>query len=749
MAKVLAKSEPPISLRRHTEDCLHVFRSVRTLFPYIPQICNEPKFYEHLFYSIFLHDFGKAATGFQAALKPNGKRWKYRHEILSVGFIHSLYNLTDDEKRAIAMTIITHHKNVKLLEERFSTIEPLGKEDWEKRVYELVQNLDYTQKLLEDLPKYAIEFLGYNLPVPTPPAAIEEIIDGYEFAVEWFGKQDTPLNSTYGIFLRGFMIACDHLASSGKEEIRVGLSKSIIEQALATALKSTNEQEFLDSLYPFQNQIRRFLGSAFLSAPTGSGKTEASLLWAGANQDSGRRIFYVLPYTASINAMSKRLSTLFGEEQVGVLHSKANYFIYQMLCERDYEYIEAAKFARDIQGLSKKLYRPMKVLTPFQILKAFFGVKGWESMVAEFAGGLFIFDEIHVYDSHVTALMLKAIEKLGKYNAKFLFLSATFPQFLKNQIKAVLPDVAELFLDKTKPKDFRLLNTSRHRIKILDGTILEHLEKIIVELKNNKRVLVVCNTVKRAQEVFQHLEVVAQTATMLHGRFILRDRERIEKTLPDIQLLVGTQAVEVSLDLDFDVLFTEPAAIDALIQRFGRVNRRGIKETTTVNIFTYGSEKDKYFYDLERIERTLSFLQDGENLTEKRVSELVEQVYAEGYNAKEKKIFEDVTVSFGHIVERLRPFDEAEDKDDFYELFQSIEVVPRKFEEDYLMALEEKKYFEAMKLVCNLTIGQGAKLTKETSIRYNSHYKFWIAEVNYSEKLGLLLDQKDTSAWID
>lgn len=752
MAEVLAKSEPPISLRQHTEDCLHVFRSVRLLFPHIPQICNEPKFFEYLFYALFLHDFGKAATGFQKALfaKTKSERWKYRHEILSAGYIQCLETLDDEAKHAIAMAIITHHKAVKTLEEKYSTVDFYGKEDWQNKVKELSEKFSYNQEFLSDLPIYAEKFLGHALPLPKIPQGIEEISDGYEFAVEWFLQNETSLHSTLGVMLRGLTIACDHLASSGYEEVQIGLDKKLIENSVTSALEKKLKRKapinLSEELYPFQNRLRDFRGNAFLSAPTGSGKTEASLLWAGANQEIGRRIFYVLPYTASINAMSKRLSAQFGEEKVGVLHGKARYFIYQTLLEREYEdYEKAVKEARDIQGLSKKIYRPLKILTPFQILKAFFGIKGWESMTAEFAGGLFIFDEIHVYDAHTTALMLKAIERLNELKAKFLFLSATFPKFLKDKIRAVVPFIEEIFLDEHLERDAKLLKTARHRIRILDGEISEHLGKVITQLKKGKRVLVVCNTVKRAQEIYQELQFEAETSALLHGRFILRDREQIEKRLSDVQLLVGTQAVEVSLDLDFDILFTEPAAIDALIQRFGRVNRKGEKEIADVFICTKGSEKDKYFYDLERIEKTLSVLLNGEEISEKRVFELVEAVYENGYNEKEQQTFDLVTQSFGRIVENLRPFDESEDKDEFYELFRSIEVVPSKFQSDYLTAVEEKKFFEAMKFVCNLTLGQGARLANENRLRFDKASKSWIANAEYDDDLGLLIDKEDTS----
>lgn len=768
MVEVLAKSNPRLTLRQHTEDCLSVFRSVRLLFPHLPQICSEPKFFEHLFYSVYMHDFGKAASGFQKMLR-DGSRWGYRHEILSAGYIHSLKSLDTATKRAVAMAVITHHKGIAELRAKFNTTFSAGREEFEKRVEELRENFSFTQEFLREIPHYSEEYLGYALPEPESPESLDQIVDGYKFAVTWYwhtreDEELTPLHSTYGTLLRGLMIACDHLASSGREEVRAGLDRGVIEQSVIGAVKqrsnksasleeaSQDEADTRALLYPYQRRMMSAQGNTFLAAPTGSGKTEASLLWAGANQESGRRIFYILPYTASINAMSKRLADYFGEDNIGVLHGKASYFIYTMLCEREYTPEEAAIFARDIQGITKKIYRPLKILTPFQILKAYFGVKGWEPMLAEMAGGLFIFDEIHVYDAHTTALILKAIESLSKLGAKFLFLSATFPQFLREKIKAILAETGDIFLDESENEDERLLNTPRHRVELLPGEISDYIEAICNELKAGKRVLVVCNTVKRAQDMYPLLRDVASSSALLHGRFILRDRERIERGLDKVQLLVGTQAVEVSLDLDFDVLFTEPAAIDALIQRFGRVNRRGQKGIAPVHICRLGSESDRYFYDIDRIERTLSVLRSGEELTEKRVNELVQQVYESGYNAKEQETFDAVTTAFNTIIQNLYPFDESEDRDLFYKLICSIEVVPSRAIEDlYREARDTKRHFEAIRYYCNLTLGQKAKLEKLERIerRTDSHKEhYWFADARYDEELGLLIDEKEIGVGI-
>lgn len=766
MDEVLAKSSPPVTLRQHTDDCLNVFRSVRRLFPKLPEICGVPKFFEHLFYSIYLHDLGKAADGFQVMLRPGGKPWGYRHEILSASFVNALTSLNDDERRAIALTIITHHKGIDILQDGYSTTATVGAETFCLRLEELRDNFEYVQNFLHDIPKHAKEYLDYELPLPKIPETLNDIIDPYKFGVSWYDRrwQDitlgdeelTPIHSTYGTFLRGLMIACDHLASSGREEVRDGLTSEQIRQAVFHVVQERSSQiNVAAELYEYQQRIMELEGSAFLSAPTGSGKTEASLLWASANknrENSGQRIFYVLPYTASINAMSKRLAKCFGEENVGVLHGKASYFIYQTMLDREYTPHEAAKFARDTQGLSKKLYRPLKILTPFQILKAFFGVRGWESKIAEMSGGLFIFDEIHVYDAHTTALILGTIKQLAKLDAKFLFLSATFPSFLKRKIEDIIPNMKNIFLDENAERDRHLLTTPRHRVEKLEGEITSHIHSICTDLQEGKRPLVVCNTVKRAQAIYQDLKYVAQSSTMLHGRFILRDRESIEKKLDEVQLLVGTQAVEVSLDLDFDVLYTEPAAIDALVQRFGRVNRKGKKGVVPVRVCTIGSEYDKYFYDIGRINKTLSAMNDGEELNQLRVSNLVEEVYADGYNKKEQETFDMVNVHFNGIVENLHPFNDSKDKDLFYNLIKSIEVVPSRANEDeYRAARDEKQHFEAMRFLCNLSLGQQAMLHNLERIerrRDNQGEDYWFVDARYNEELGLLLSEKEIGVGI-
>lgn len=735
-AKSATDSVPAETLLEHTRNCLSVLRSLRQAMPYLPQLCGEPDLWTHLFYCVYLHDLGKAATGFQIMLGDRNKKWGYRHEILSAGFVKFLNGLDETPRKTIMLAVITHHKTTDILKSTYNSKQnPQG---WQLKRDELEANFSFAQQWLQNLPSVAIEYSIGEVPTPSQPQTVQDVEDAYSQAVWYFYKNQDEFCTPYATLLRGLVVACDHLASGGKAEVLSGVND------LVARLKIEAR--------PFQREVGSFKGNVLLSAPTGSGKTEAALMWAAFQQDSGRRIFYVLPYTASINAMQRRFADRYDlKDYVGVLHGKASYFLYQDLSEKDdLPEDERAQLVKETQGLARKIYKPIKVLTPFQIIKTFFGVRGWEMQWAELCGGLFIFDEIHVYDARTTALLLASLEKLASLNARFLFMSATFPDFLKQKLQAVIPNLTEKTLDIENIGDRALLENPRHQVIKLEGEIIYHLGAIRNCIADGQKVLVVCNTVNRAQEVFKELRQEIEysiDAALLHGRFILRDREEIESRLADVKLLVGTQAVEVSLDLSFDTIFTEPAPLDALIQRFGRVNRSGEKGIVPVHICTQGSDKDRCIYDVNRINRTMDVLQEGDLLSQIKVTQYINAVYEQGYNAKEQQIFNDTSTAFRDLIDGLVPFTDSGHTEEFYDLIQSFQVVPRAFEEEYLSAMLEKKYFDAMKYLATVTLGQGMKLKSlealpKREIQWKSKSKsYYVANVDYDEELGLLLDQ--------
>ncbi|MYH82856.1 CRISPR-associated helicase Cas3' [Candidatus Poribacteria bacterium] len=759
MSILLAKSDPSETLLEHTENCLAVYNSLRERMPFLADVAGEPDFFQYLFYAVALHDFGKAAIGFQKQLT-DGKRWGYRHEILSTGFVVTL-QLSQEAKQAIALAILTHHKDIETLREKHPCWEEneYGYQEWRKHIAELKPNWHALMEIQEQVPYwcYTAECLW------TPVPSTDQLISGYrEFLAPYLNDfEDGALRSlhgTYGMLMRGCMIACDHLASAGKNEIQTALDNLEVELRQHVKEKAKEKGRQFHGWEPFQKDSADTTGQLMLSAPTGSGKTEAALLWSDKNQCEtlGNRVFYVLPYTASINAMYERLKALVSDDKIGMLHGKANYFVYKDLVDKEYTSQEASAEVRERQNLTKKICRPYKVLTPFQLLKAFFGIRGFEMQMAEMSQGLFIFDEIHAYDPHTTALILTMIKKLREdYDAKFCIMTATMPTFLKQMINDALGQLTPVEMDAPERDRF-----TRHRVALLDNSIHEAIPLIEERLMQGQQVMVVCNTVNQAQNVFQKLQSVTDNAKLLHtdnakllhSRFILRDRERIEQELEDADLLVGTQAVEVSLDIDFDCLFTEPAPIDALIQRFGRINRKGEKGENgicDVHICKKGGENDGFIYSSETVERTLNAFTSDEILHESGIQNLIDQVYCNGYNEKEHEKFNRAKQLFERHLQGIVPFiEDAEGRKEFNELFKSVEVVPECYEEDFSEKIEAREYYEARAYIAQISHNQFARLHKDGQlyeIKRFGRLGQWFIKVRYDETLGLLLNEHSTN----
>jgi CRISPR-associated endonuclease/helicase Cas3 len=134
----------------------------------------------------------------------------------------------------------------------------------------------------------------------------------------------------------------------------------------------------------------------------------------------------------------------------------------------------------------------------------------------------------------------------------------------------------------------QLLNSEygkRHRttIEFTNSTVGHNLQRILGEYLKGRKVLIVLNTVARAQNIFVHLsEILEQNGIpldnlmLVHSRFTFFDKRNLERRIFEYpRIMVSTQVIEVSLDIDYDVMFTEACYMDSLVQRAGRINRRG------------------------------------------------------------------------------------------------------------------------------------------------------------------------------
>lgn len=754
-----AKSDGVTTLKMHTR---HVITAGENLLCSLPLNDEERKYWkEKLVRIAVLHDLGKIHKEFVNRLTGQ-KSEDIRHELVSLIFCINYLQLDDDELFAIA----THHKGIVDTHSGIKgTLSLLQISEYIAHWYDS-DNLIFAEKniqnwlnifglkeetiqqdVIKELPRNIKMYLNARY----QKKAIQNIDNRKQFSLT-----------------RALLMAADHLGSARKEN----------DIPKYKQLTLADFQPKKDGIYfpfrPFQERLQGIKTDVILHAPTGSGKTEAALNWVYANQSENSRIFYLLPYTASINAMVIRLQKHYNEKVVTALHSKTLDFFYDQISgeysndEKDYKKIEQE--AKNRKSVSKELFYPIKVATLHQILKTSLKGKGWEFALFDYKNALFIIDEFHTYDALLTGMLLATIKLYRKlFNAKFFFLSATIPDFmLQLIIKEIYNgDRSKLIRpDKTQPKDRVVLDRKRHQLYcICNATIEDEIHLVEEYLDQGKSVLIIVNNVKTAQKLYKEINFHG-SVQLLHSGFNKRDRTVIERAITneDIskrpQLLIATQAVEVSLDIDYDIAFIENAPIDALIQRFGRINRGGRKkiipvdrninlEHDTVPIYVFEeSIGNTPFYDDKVLADTWAALSTLKNceLGEDDLIQVCNKVYRDGYNEIQQKDFNN-----GLNNSIINEFEEdwiaghwRDWVDDILQnKNQKIEVLCFNLIEKFEAKINERRFLEANQLLVQV-YNYEAEISKDRksgdvliakNLEYNSTIGYYIKEKNIDDQL--------------
>lgn len=623
MEKFYAK--PGESLASHTKkliECVHILES-------LGYIVDEVMLKE-LYIACRDHDLGKINSYFQQRVSSQKKKkfdsqTEVGHNILSA-FLTDLGEELDEESYfRVVNAVLNHHHYVDNYEE-------------------MEEKEGCIRKILKEISSIIGEEVGGKY------TQTEDIL--YKrLGTRKRKKVREAGDTTRGKLLKGFVHKCDYAASAG---MPIEFKNDFLEECMDKMNYTWNDLQNIC----IQNRNKNL----FITASTGMGKTEAALLWLGNTKG-----IYVLPLQVAINAIYDRIKRDVikdkdTQHRLGLLHGNTPGVYLDKNSKKsdpNSETTENQKFF-DYYENTRNMSLALTITTPDQIFDFVYRYEGYELRLATLSYSKVIIDEIQAYSPDLLAYLVYAIKQIVKIGGKFAVLTATFPPFVRDLLMKAYKEALEERKGKAGEDFLSALGEEegicertffsekdRHHLHLVDTRLDIEEIKRVYNRAEQKKILVVCNTVKQAQEIYDELEDECNVR-LLHAKFVYKHRKSKEadilkdgrtfledgKTLNNKKIIwISTQIVEASLDIDFDYLFTELVDLNSLFQRLGRCNRKGAKKVDEPNCFIYMQIETNLFIKKERgfIDRTLHDLSKeallshgGGILTEREKVDLIE-----------------------------------------------------------------------------------------------------------------------------
>jgi len=344
-----------------------------------------------------------------------------------------------------------------------------------------------------------------------------------------------------------------------------------------------------------------------IEAPTGCGKTEAALYladhWARVCQQRG--LYVAMPTMATSNQMWQRVCETIARRYPDLeippllVHSQARW-------ERRPPRPQVTRDGDDSDPMSwflprkRSLLAPLGVGTVDQALMAALRTRHYFVRLFGLAHKTILFDEVHAYDTYMSTLFQRLLRWLAAQGSSVVMLSATLPARTRQALvraylgddAAPLPDAPYPAITVADAQGVRVIpaeppQTRTLRLDWIPRAPDEFADRLRHALRYGGCAAVLCNTVARAQTVYQAFQEAALVAPdeliLFHARYPQAWRHETEQRVlkelgkdgarPQRCIVVATQVIEQSLDLDFDLMITDLAPIDLLLQRAGRLHR--------------------------------------------------------------------------------------------------------------------------------------------------------------------------------
>jgi len=439
------------------------------------------------------------------------------------------------------------------------------------------------------------------------------------------------------IMIKGLLNRLDYAASA---EISVEYQNDFLESSMDKLLEGWKKEKLSSGWNPLQEyMLQHREENVIVIAQTGMGKTEAGLLWLGNHKG-----FFTLPLKSAINAIYNRIKeeVIGGKltDKVGLLHSDTlkiyseNEEVFQ---DEEHEDKKSDSQLQYYYTSTKQLSLPLTICTLDQIFDFVYFYKGFELKLATLSYSKLIIDEIQMYSSDLVAYLISGLYFITKLGGKYAILTATLPgiilDFMKE--KGLNPPPPAVFTNDMIRHSFKLMKVP------IDSTA--SITQMAEAFTGNK-ILIICNTIKRAKSVYhklkRELESLGKSGIyLLHSGFIRSDRSEKESNITVAgkkdstvcEIWVSTQIVEASLDIDFDMLFTELSDLNGLFQRMGRCYRHRLLDVD-YNCFVFTEKCSgigiKSVIEPEIHELSRESLNFEGKISEERKVKMIESLYS-------------------------------------------------------------------------------------------------------------------------
>lgn len=525
---------------------------------------------------VSLHDIGKISYIFQLKIRKDDEYKKYKAYEEGLGFHSGIgYKFLKKylgEKNKIAEAISRHHG--------FSV------EESPKSYDGIVNNERY------DFHKLRIDFFEKM-----------KLKFGVE-NVENFAGFDNQL-------LSGLISVSDWIASGLFFDLKDRLVDENIEKIIYDRLLSMFKKPKLKEGLGFSDIFKNYVptetqksfyesidkpGIYFIEEQAGNGKSEIAFYSSYKIMEKNKDIngiYFALPTVLTANSMLDRLqsfldSILIEKQDSKLIHSESELYLLYNNLQKEKEFLDEKNL---------KLLNSFAVGTVDQLLLSVLNSKFNFLKTFGLYKKIIIIDEVHCYDQYTTNLIKYLIDNAEKLGCYVIILSAT----LSNSAKDILMPKKERFANQYYPlltkvsnnniEEFIIPpnkeNSKEYFIDILHNDMIA-IDCAIQDAKNGLQVLWIENTVIKSQSIYYVIsdrikkENLDIEIGLIHSKFLPTDKYKLENEWIDKygksskirnkkgRILIGTQILEQSIDIDADVLYTRLTYIDLLIQRIGR-----------------------------------------------------------------------------------------------------------------------------------------------------------------------------------